>query len=331
MAKKVKKVHTDEMLAIDSATLHQAREALQSKSNTVELPVDGTYVRFTLRIIPSSEIEETTEVFDGNDRLQSNLNEYSLSDILSTLGEKGQQYPAIGQLTENGKITVLDGSRRRAACVLAKKDYWIYVTDKSISYDYKKHLSDVANVSKPLSIFELGYRFKRLLEAQDNKPAKYDTIQDLSNGEKVTLSIVSNAVRAVTDIPEEIVRCIPSIADLGRPSANTLRSIVLEARNADILDKLVLFAQEESTAKQIAAELDDQATPSKLNQAFISRLRAQVKRTSAKTNPRSKAIYSKGKASAKIKGSNENFTITFKDLGTKKADIVSAIENLLNS
>ena len=192
----------------------------------------------------------------------------------------------------------------------------------------------MANVSKPLSIFELGYKFQKMLEPSDGQPAKYNALTELAKGENVPMSTASNALRAVKDIPQSLIACIPSVSDMGRPSANSLRKIVLDARKSHTHDELILFAQEELTLERMVVDhAHTDITPTTLNQFFIKSLQSQLIKAGANRKPtrRAKTLYSNGASSAKIKGSDDDFTISFKDLGKKKAEIISAISQLLKS
>ncbi|WP_198599292.1 ParB N-terminal domain-containing protein, partial [Vibrio sp. 10N.261.55.A7] len=137
-----------------ATTPQEAQTAAKEQAQTIELAVAGEeLVSFELVRIPAEEVESSTTVFADNAREQSFLNEHALSDVLTTLKERGQQYPAVGRKNKEGKIEVLDGSRRRMSCILAGKEFLIYVAEE-INADHAKFLSDVANAHKPLSLYE---------------------------------------------------------------------------------------------------------------------------------------------------------------------------------
>ncbi len=114
-------------------TPQEAQTAAKEKAQTIELAVAGeNIVQFELVRIPANKVATETTVFVDNAREQSFLNEHALSDVLVTLKERGQQYPAVGRRTEDGKIEVLDGSRRRMSCILAEQDFWFMLLTTSI-------------------------------------------------------------------------------------------------------------------------------------------------------------------------------------------------------
>ncbi|MCG6451026.1 ParB N-terminal domain-containing protein, partial [Vibrio parahaemolyticus] len=139
-----------------ASTPQEAQAAAKAQAQVIELSVAGEeLVTFELVRIPAAEVATRTTVFAENAREQAFLNEHALSDVLSTLRERGQQYPAVGRKTADGKIEVLDGSRRRKSCILANQEFLVYVAD-NINGEHAKFLSDVANAHKPLSLYEKG-------------------------------------------------------------------------------------------------------------------------------------------------------------------------------
>lgn len=195
-----------------ASTPLEAQTAAKEKASVIELAVAGqALVTFELVKVPANDINSKTFVFSQNAREQSFLNKHALSDILSTLAERGQQYPAVGRKTSDGTIEVLDGSRRRMACILAEQDFLIYVAD-NIEQEHAKFLSDVANAHKPLSLYEKGKEMQAKLnsgEAEDQKA--------LAKMFQCSEALVSGALKAA-DLPLELLRAYPNVVDLGRPT-----------------------------------------------------------------------------------------------------------------
>ncbi|MDN3612177.1 ParB/RepB/Spo0J family partition protein [Vibrio ostreicida] len=195
-----------------ATTPEEAQQAAKDQAQVIELSVAGEeMVTFELVRIPASHVAKQTVVFSENAREQSFLNEHALSDVLVTLSERGQQYPAVGRKQKDGKIEVLDGSRRRMSCILAKKDFLIYVAEK-ITGEHAKFLSDVANAHKPLSLYEKGREMQTKLdsgEAEDQKA--------LAKMFQCSEALVSGALKAA-DLPLSLLQAYPNVADLGRPT-----------------------------------------------------------------------------------------------------------------
>lgn len=184
------------------------------------MPVDGKELDFILIKIPAGDVQKRCFVLEQNARLQEALNEVSLNDILPTIQEKGQQYPAIGYIDETGKIEVWEGSRRRMACILANQSYYIWVTREEVSIEAKQFMSDVGNVRKSLSLYERGAIWETMLAE-----GKYSEAKHLAEGEHVDEAVVTTARKAFA-LPEDIVKKLPAINDLGRPSINKLAGVI---------------------------------------------------------------------------------------------------------
>ncbi|MCL9781675.1 ParB/RepB/Spo0J family partition protein [Vibrio sp. S4M6] len=195
-----------------ATTPQEARTAVKEQAQVIELDVAGEQtVSFELFRIPADQIEQRTLVFSQNAREQSFLNEHALSDVLVTLKVRGQQYPAVGRKTEDGKIEVLDGSRRRMSCIIAQQDFLIYVAD-DINTNHAKFLSDVANAHKPLSLYEKGKEMQAKLdsgEAEDQKA--------LAKIFQCSEALVSGALKAAS-LPLPLLQAYPNVGDLGRPT-----------------------------------------------------------------------------------------------------------------
>ena len=215
-------------------TPQEAQKAAKEQTQVIELAVAGEEkVQFELVRIPAEQVEAQTVVFAENAREQSFLNEHALSDVLITLKERGQQYPAVGRRCEDGKIEVLDGSRRRMSCILAQKEFLIYVGE-NIGSTHAKFLSDVANAHKPLSLFEKGKEMLAKLESGEAEDQKA-----LAKMFQCSEALVSGALKAA-DLPLELLQAYPNVADLGRPTIVKLHKQfngLDDEKRAKLLDK----------------------------------------------------------------------------------------------
>ncbi len=195
------------------ATTHQeAQTAAKEKAAVIELAVAGeSTVSFELITVEAENVAEKTHVFEENAREQAFLTQHALADILITLRERGQQFPAVGRWREDGSIEVLDGSRRRMACILANKPFLIYVAH-GITTKHAKFLSDVANAHKPLSLYERGKEMQAMLSRGDVCDQK-----ELAKVCQCSEALVSGALKAA-DLPMELLMAYPSVSELGRPT-----------------------------------------------------------------------------------------------------------------
>lgn len=233
-------------------TPQEAQTAAKEKAQIIELAVAGEeLVSFELIRIPAANISEKTVVFAENAREQSFLNEHALSDVLTTLRERGQQYPAVGRRTEDGKIEVLDGSRRRMSCILAGKEFLIYVAD-DINAERAKFLSDVANAHKPLSLYEKGKEMQAKLDS-----GEADDQKALAKIFQCSEALVSGALKAAS-LPLELLQAYPNVGDLGRPTIVKLHKQFSELSASDqstLLEKCLSddgFVWQRSSAQGVA-------------------------------------------------------------------------------
>ncbi|WP_261817900.1 ParB/RepB/Spo0J family partition protein [Vibrio gallicus] len=217
-----------------ATTPAEAQEAAKNNAQVIELSVAGEdMVSFELQRIPAKQVANKTVVFAENSREQSFLNEHALADILSTLKERGQQYPAVGRLTSDGKIEVLDGSRRRMSCILAQQDFLIYVAE-NIDSGHAKFLSDVANAHKPLSLYEKGREMQAKLDSGDVSDQK-----GLAALFQCSEALVSGALKAAS-LPLPLLQAYPNVTELGRPTIVKLHKLFFALNDnarQSILDK----------------------------------------------------------------------------------------------
>lgn len=197
----------------------EAQNAARDKAQIIELVVAGeNNVQFELQVVPADKVATQTFVFSENAREQAFLTEHALADILSTLKTKGQQYPAVGRLVADGRFEVLDGSRRRMSCILAQKEFLIYVA-KDIDGHHAKFLSDVANAHKPLSLFERGKEMQLKLDAGIAHDQK-----SLAALFQCSEALVSGALKAAS-LPLELLQAYPNVSELGRPTIVKLHKL----------------------------------------------------------------------------------------------------------
>ncbi|MGF1742005.1 ParB/RepB/Spo0J family partition protein [Vibrio profundum] len=299
-----------------ATTPQEARTAVKAQAQVIELDVAGEQaVSFELFRIPANEIEAKTTVFAQNAREQSFLNEHALSDVLVTLKEKGQQYPAVGRHLPDGRIEVLDGSRRRMSCLLADKDFLVYVAD-DINTTHAKFLSDVANAHKPLSLYEKGKEMQAKLdsgEAEDQKA--------LAKAFQCSEALVSGALKAAA-LPLELLQAYPNVGDLGRPTIVKLHKQYNELTE-DNQSKLIDKCQSEKEAVWLRSSAQGVARLTKeVSESIESWIQDMSPRKSAAN---SKIDLVKGRVSYSRKGANLSLTMKKVD-DSMMQDILAFIE-----
>ncbi|MDN3697259.1 chromosome partitioning protein ParB [Vibrionales bacterium C3R12] len=302
-------------------TPQEAQTAAKDKTQIIELAVAGEeLVSFELIRIPANSITEKTVVFAENAREQSFLNEHALSDVLTTLRERGQQYPAVGRRTEDGRIEVLDGSRRRMSCILAEKEFLIYVAD-DINAERAKFLSDVANAHKPLSLYEKGKEMQAKLDSGEVEDQKA-----LAAMFQCSEALVSGALKAAS-LPLELLQAYPNVGDLGRPTIVKLHKQFGELSTQEqstLLDKCLSedgFVWQRSQAQGVARLTKD---VTETIEAWIYQLSPPKKNATT-----AKVEFVKGRASYSRKGANLALNLKKVDDATMQ-EILDFVQTKLN-
>lgn len=301
-------------------TPQEAQQAAKEQAQVIELSVAGEEkVQFELVRIPADQVSEQTVVFSENAREQAFLNEHALSDVLVTLKERGQQYPAVGRKCEDGKIEVLDGSRRRMSCILAGQEFLIYVGE-NISTEHAKFLSDVANAHKPLSLYEKGKEMLAKLESGDAEDQKA-----LAKMFQCSEALVSGALKAA-DLPLELLQAYPNVAELGRPTIVKLHkqfNSLDKGQQGKLLDKCRSeegFVWQRSQSQGVA-RITKEVTEN--IEAWIEELAPSKKATATKTE------LINGRASYSRKGSNLTLNLKKVDDALMQ-EILDLVANKLN-
>lgn len=165
----------------------------------------GQSALFHLEYIPFEELAEKTFVrFLVNGRDQNALTPESLIDITRTI-KLQQFFPAIG-VRQNGKIEILDGSRRRAAALLCQVGLSVLVTDSGISNDDARQLASEIQTAKEHNLREVGLR---LLQLRDKGMSQ----KEIALHENLSTAKVTRAIQAAS-VPEYLVSLFPVQSEL---------------------------------------------------------------------------------------------------------------------
>lgn len=302
-----------------ATTPQEARTAAKEQAQVIELDVAGEQtVAFELFRIPANKIEQQTVVFAQNAREQSFLNEHALSDVLVTLRERGQQYPAVGRKTQDGKIEVLDGSRRRMSCIIAEQDFLVYVAD-NINTHHAKFLSDVANAHKPLSLYEKGKEMQAKLDSGEVEDQKA-----LAKMFQCSEALVSGALKAAS-LPLQLLQAYPNVGDLGRPTIVKLHKQFNELTHANQSKLLDKCQSEKGAVWQRSSTQGVARLTKEVSESIESWIQDLAPK---KANSSSKTDFIKGRASYSRNGANLSLSLKKVDDETMK-DILAFIESKL--
>lgn len=179
--------------------------------------------------VPADELDSQTFVrFSVNGRDQNALTPESLTDITRTI-KLQQFFPAIGYRS-NGRIEILDGSRRRAAALLCHVGLNVLVTETSISNDDARQLAADIQTAKEHNLREIGLR---LLKLRDEGMSQ----KEIAFSEQFSAAKVTRAIQAAS-VPDDIITLFPVQSEL----TNSDYRVLL------IIDKLI-------TAKNLPREM----------------------------------------------------------------------------
>ncbi|MEM0550310.1 MULTISPECIES: ParB N-terminal domain-containing protein [Aeromonas] len=191
--------------------LQAQNEALlrNGNANLVTLKLlEGREVVFERVRFEPHEIESQTFVNHLNGRDQRFVTASSVADIVNSLGLGGQIYAAIGVRSEDGRVLILAGSRRRRACIVAKHPYDVLISPVMLQPADIEFLSSASNYQKPLSILDVGLRWAELLESTFNKDRSA-----LAAAYGVTKMTVSRALKAA-NLPPQWISLLPDVSCL---------------------------------------------------------------------------------------------------------------------
>lgn len=181
----------------------------------------GKSAAFVRRIIPYAELESTTYVdSEVNGRDQTTLTEESVKDISRTITLQ-QFFPAIGRLVD-GRIEIMDGSRRRAACLFSHADLDVLVTSDELSLVDARQLAADIQTAKEHNLRELGLRFRTMFERGMSK-------SEIAKAEGLSNAKVTRAFQAAS-VPAEFIELFPEVSELTLPDYQLLLEIAEEAK-----------------------------------------------------------------------------------------------------
>ena len=170
-----------------------------------------------------------------NGRDQAFLTPESVSDISRTI-KLQQFFPAIGREVD-GRIEVLDGSRRRAACLYNGTPFEVLVTKNELSLSDARQLAIDIQTAKEHTLRELGKRLMVMYPESMNQ-------SEIARAEGLSAAKISRAFQAAS-VPDELIGLFPSVSDLSINDYQTLLDIAekVEARKGS-LDELVETVRE---------------------------------------------------------------------------------------
>lgn len=211
--------------------------------------------------VSADELEALTFVrFSVNGRDQNALTPESLADITRTIRLQ-QFFPAIGY-RNNGKIEILDGSRRRAAALLCNVGLNVLVTETSISNDDARQLAADIQTAKEHNLREIGLR---LLKLRDEGMSQ----KEIAFSEQLSAAKVTRAIQAAL-VPDDIISLFPVQSELTNGDYRALLLIDKLITNKNLSREMLLS----DMSKKIQTLTDKgNVAPDELKKAILSELK----------------------------------------------------------
>ena len=193
----------------------------ESDSERVFTLKSGAQARFVLTKFLHDDIEAQTFVDAAvNGRDQAFLTRESVSDISRTIRLQ-QFFPAIGREVD-GRTEILDGSRRRAACLYNGTAFEVLVTRDALSLSDARQLAADIQTAREHTLRELGKRLKLMYPADMNQA-------DIAAAEGLSAAKVTRAFQAAA-VPEEMIAVFPSVSELSISDYQILLEVTERAR-----------------------------------------------------------------------------------------------------
>ncbi|ELL0561754.1 ParB/RepB/Spo0J family partition protein [Vibrio vulnificus] len=211
-----------EKAGTNAAEFLQAQFGIESVGQSMNWQLaSGNTATFNEVTLSYEQVRDNTYVtFEVNGRDQSLLTRDSLSDLASL--EFQQFYPAVGREL-NGKIDVLDGSRRRAWFLLQEgrvKTFRILVTQDEISVSDAKALAKQLQTAKEHNLREIGQQCIAI------KSANAEITQaEIAKQVGLSQAGVSKAMKAAS-IDEKLVKLFPVVNALSHPDYALLDKVM---------------------------------------------------------------------------------------------------------
>lgn len=248
-----------------------SRMLSETESTRVFILKSGAEARFALTKILHDDIEAQTYVDAAvNGRDQAFLTPESVSDISRTI-KLQQFFPAIGREVD-GRIEVLDGSRRRAACLYNGTPFEVLVTKDDLSLADARQLAIDIQTAKEHTLRELGKRLMLMYPDNMNQ-------SEIARAEGLSPAKISRAFQAAS-VPDEMIALFPSVSDLSINDYQTLLDIAekVEARHGNLND--LVEAVRERIEGDAALDPHDPSSKTKII-GFIRSVNSSAKSTKA--------------------------------------------------
>lgn len=300
----------------DSAIASMIDSSSQSRTFTLKSGAKATFVR---QLIPHDDIESRTSVDPKiNGRDQSTLTPESLQEITRTITLQ-QFFPAIGRVNGDS-IEIMDGSRRRAACILSGASLEVLVTADELSISDARQLAADIQTAKEHNLRELGLRFMLMNENGMSK-------SEIAKAEGISNAKVSRAFQAAA-VPSEFIELFPVVSELTLQDYQLLLDVWEEAKAEAVnVNELVSQIQNTLTPEALpqSANADEKKTAI-LNSFKNVRRHLKKPPTASKTVTEKLATFTTANTYARRKTNDEKRTVQY-EFSRLPKDVIEKIDD----
>lgn len=262
----------------------------------------GVEARFVLTRVLHDEIESRTYVDPAiNGRDQTYITQESVSDITRTI-QLQQFFPAIGREVD-GRIEVLDGSRRRAACLYSNVSFDVLVTTDNLTLSDARQLAIDIQTAREHTLRELGKRLQ-VMYPEDMSQTEIAAEEGLSAAK------VTRAFQAA-EVPDDMIAIFPSLSDLSIADYQMLLEVKkqTDARGESISD--LVIAVLERMEQEAVQDEDGAVTKSKIIGYFRAANAAEKPKPLKKVITEKIAEFTDKKQFARKKSDAEKRLVTY--------------------
>ncbi|WP_076922799.1 ParB family protein [Pseudoalteromonas sp. SK20] len=272
-------------------------------------------------------LNDTFVTFEINGRDQKALNAENLSDLDSMVLQ--QYYPAIGRYVD-GKIDVLDGSRRRSRFLLESgklERFNMLVTKDELSISDAKDLASQLQSVKAHNLREVGLRCLLYKENYQKTYGTAPTQADIALEIGISQGHVSKAITAAK-IDDRIIELFPDLSFLSMSDYDVLNKVKKVFSDDDSMNTLINELRTDVAHINKAPASEDYKTDVI---ALISKKLSVLKRKTEKALVTKLANFRSNGKFARKKVEAKKFSYEFGGLSNElQEELDLAISNILN-
>lgn len=239
----------------------------------------GRKVKFVRKVIDAADVETKTFVRqETNGRDQTALTKESLKDIIKTFRQ--QQFFDCFGVEVDGRIEVLDGSRRRASAIFTQRPLVIKVTSDPLSVDDARQLAKDIQTAKEHNLREIGLRLLGLKEQGMSQ-------KDIAHQEGMSQAKVTRALQAAA-VPQDLIALFPVQSELSIADYKSLLEIDEILKAKDISREQLI----DMISDQLFAITSDSALAEDEQKSEVMKLIAKSSQTLISAPAKDKAVVS---------------------------------------